>query len=291
MASIAHKLKESAKNILGLNKKVYSADKQYNLVVSDKGRFDRKIAVVTGGTGAIGKATCMRLLAEGCTVYISGRSKEKIENLILNLPDEIKNRGSARLMVMNVSDSDSIESAFSSIIQQEGRIDILVNCAGGGARERARPLYDQEVDVIDEILQTNLRGSILCARMASKIMKKNNYGKIVNISSSIGVNGMERCVDYSASKSGMFGFTKSLAKELGRFGINVNCVTPGSIVRGDYSIDEAEYIKETNYLHSIGTLEDVANVIVFMVSDEAKFITGQNIIVDGGRTLGIKGGG
>lgn len=289
MPSLKNVLKEALKSALGMNKKVYTADKQYTLVVSEEGKFKGKVAVITGGTGAIGKATCMKLLGEGCKVYVAGRTEDKIQAIIDTIPNEIKNRGFVEKLRLDVSDAVTIEKAFEKVRTESGKIDILVNCAGGGARERALPLYQQDVSVIDEILVTNLRGSILCARSAARYMIEKKYGKIVNISSSIGINGMEKCVDYSASKSGMFGFTKSLAKEIGIHGINVNCVSPGSIKRGEFSILEAEHLKESNYLNTVGTVEDIANVIAFMVSDESKFMTGQNVVVDGGRTLGIKG--
>lgn len=289
MSSFKYKLKENLKSVLGFNKKVYTADKQYTLVVGEHMPFQNRVAVVTGGAGAIGKATCIKLMAEGAIVYVAGRTEKKIDNTIAEFGGIVKNRGMAKKMVLDVTDENSIEKEFKKVIEEEGKIDILINCAGGGARGNAKYLYEQDISVIDEVLNSNLRGSILCARAVSQSMITNKYGKIINLSSSIGVNGFEKCVDYSAAKSGMLGFTKSLAKELGKYNINVNCVTPGSIRRGGFSILDAEQQKETNYLCTIGTLQDIANVIVFMVSDESRFITGQNIIVDGGRTLGMKG--
>lgn len=289
MSSIKTKIKEYLKSILGFNKAVYTADKQYTLAVSMEMPFQGRVAVITGGAGAIGKATAAKLMAEGAMVYIVGRTAEKLDKTVDELNEVIKERGTVKRMVVDVTDHLSIEDGFQRIYDIEGRVDILVNCAGGGARGNAKYLYEQDVSVIDEVLNGNLRGSILCARAVAPIMMRQRYGKIINLSSSIGMNGLERCVDYSSAKSGMFGFTKSLAKELGPYSVNVNCVTPGSIRRGEFSIIEAENQKDTNYLQSIGTLQDIANVIVFMVSDESKFITGQNIVVDGGRTLGMKG--
>lgn len=288
MSSFKYKIKEHIKSVLGFNKKVYSADKQYTLVVSDDMRFAGKIAIVTGGAGAIGKATCIRLVAEGATVYIAGRTEAKLDATIEDINQIVAERGHARKLVVDVCDYDSIHQAFQKVIEVEGKIDILINCAGGGARNKAKRLFEQDVEVIDDVLNGNLRGSILCAKEVAKPMMDNNYGKIVNLSSTIGMNGMERCVDYSAAKAGMLGLTKALAKELGAYGVNVNCVTPGSIQRGEYTLLEAERLKGTNYLNAIGTLEDIANAIVFLVSEESKFITGQNLIVDGGRILAMK---
>lgn len=286
--AISLSIKEIIKNVLGLNRKVYSSKKEYRISVEEKMRFKDKVAIVTGGSGAIGRATAAKLMAEGAIVYIAGRNENRLNSIIEELNDAIKNRGLIKKMVLDVSDSESIENEFDSVIRKEGKVDILINCAGGGARDRAKFLVEQDVDVIDEVLNTNLRGSILCARAVARNMMNNGYGKIVNISSSIGISGLEKCVDYSSAKSGMFGMTKSLAKELGKYNINVNCVTPGSIIRGDYSILEEERQKNTNYLNKVASMEDVANVILFMSSNESDFITGQNIVVDGGRTLGMK---
>lgn len=284
-----NRLKKVVQSKLGYFDKVYTADKLYTLNITDSGRFEGKVAVVTGGAGAIGKATCKRLYAEGATVYLAGRTNDTIQAAIAELEKMKGAAGNAKGMVMDVCNYESVREAFSIVLSNEGRIDILVNCAGGGARGNAKPLAEQDVDTIDSILNSNLRGSILCAKCVCESMQKQNYGKIVNLSSSIGMNGFGTCVEYSASKSGMLGFTRSLAKEMGKYGVNVNCVAPGSIQRGDFSMLEAEALRETNYLHTVGTLEDIANVICFMVSDESKFITGQNIVVDGGRTLALKG--
>jgi len=289
MSSLKHKIKEQIKSILGFNNKIYTADKQYMLVVSEDIKFKGRIAIVTGGAGAIGKATSIKLMAEGAIVYIAGRNENTIEQTIQEIQKIVVSRGKVKKLVVDVCDAESIDRAFSSVIANEGRVDILINCAGGGARRKAKLLSEQSIEVIDDVLNSNLRGSILCSKVVSKSMMEHRFGKIVNLSSSIGINGLERCVDYSAAKAGMLGLTKSLAKELGGYGINVNCVTPGSIQRGGYTLLEAEHLKDTNYLNTIGTLEDIANVIVFLVSDESKFITGQNLIVDGGRTLGLKG--
>lgn len=289
MSSLKYKLKEGIKSILGLNKKVYTAEKQYTLCVGEIMPFKEKIAVVTGGAGAIGKATCFRLMAEGATVYVAGRTESKIDQAIAELNSAIHNRGICKKMVVDVANANSIQTEFDKVLKYEGHIDILINCAGGGARGNAKLLHEQDIAIIDDVLSSNLRGSILCARAVAGSMIDHRYGKIINLSSSIGINGFEKCVDYSAAKAGMIGLTKSLAKELGKYGVNVNCVTPGAIRRGDFTILDAEQQKDTNYLGTIGTLEDIANVIVFMASDESKFITGQNIIVDGGRTLGMKG--
>ena len=150
-------------------------------------------------------------------------------------------------------------------------------------------LSEQNVGVIDEVLDTNLRGTILCTRKAAQFMISNKQGKIVIISSAVGVQGKAKYSEYAAAKSGMIDFMKSMALELGTYNINANCVTPGFIQRGEYDDSQLEYLKKHNALHEVGSMEDVACAVAFMVSNKAGFITGQNLCLDGGRTLGLMG--
>lgn len=265
---------------------VYSATKEYTIVVSNEPKLKGKTAVVTGGNGAIGRAVCFKLAAEGAKVYVSGRNSEKVNNVV----EEIRSKGLlAEPMIMDVSDANSIENAFNTTFENE-KLDILINCAGGGAREKASSLDKLPIEVIDDILNTNLRGTILCSRKALQIMIKNNTkGKILIISSAVGVGGMKNYSEYGAAKAGDVGFMKSLALEAGQYGITVNCLSPGKVERGDLTQQHIDYIKGTNCLKSFCTMEDIANPVCFMVSDGARFITGQNICVDGGRTLGLYG--
>lgn len=266
---------------------IYStATKSYIISTESSSEFCNKVAVVTGGSGAIGRAICFRLAAAGATVYVSGRTEASVMKIV----NEMREFGlKAEKFVLDVSNAHSIESTFNSVFSNGMRLDILVNCAGGGARGDADELAEQKLEVIDSVLNSNLRGTMLVTRQAAKYMTKQYSGKIVIISSAVGVQGKAKYSEYAAAKAGLFGFTKSMALELGRYGINVNCVTPGFIQRGEYSDRTEEWLKTTNCLHAIGTLEDVANAVYFMVSDDSKFITGQNLIVDGGRTLGLYG--
>lgn len=267
-------------------KTVYSATKPYELKISQTPELKDQIAVVTGGSGAIGRAICIRLSSMGAKVYVVSRS----ESSAMKVVDEIRQLGlKAEPLVFNVADDASIETAFDLVKDIEGRLDILVCCAGGGSREAMASLSNQSVSVIDEILNTNLRGAILCTRKAAQIMKPQISGKIVLISSAVGIQGLANYSEYGAAKSGMFGFVKSVALELGSYNINVNCVSPGFIQRGEYDNNQLEWLKKTNPMHKVGALEDVANAVAFMASEQAGFITGQNLCVDGGRTLGLFG--
>ena len=269
---------------------VHTNVKPYEIRLVSEGRLRGRNAVVTGGSGAIGRAVCFRLAAGGADVWVSGRSESKVMKVV----DEIRRHDGLKAypFVLDVKDADAIAETFAGTFTEKP-LDIIVNCAGGDSGMIAgsphKPLPEQSVEVIDEILNTNLRGAMLCTREAVRYMREG--GRVILISSSAGVGGKACSSEYSAAKSGLFGFLKSMAMELGSRGITVNCVSPGMIARGEFTEASAESTwRKANWLHKVGTLEDVANTVNFLVSDEAVFITGQNIGVDGGRTLGLCGG-
>ncbi len=263
---------------------VYKTTPNYILDTEDK-PMRGKNAVVTGGNGAIGGAVCMLLAAKGANVYVSGRNGGKVEKTV----GKMRNMGlSAYPMVMNVSDENSIESVFKETFADKS-LDILVCCAGGGSRENMSSLTEQRVDIIDEILNVNLRGTMLCTKGALKKMINQNSGKIVILSSAVGIQGKANYSEYAAAKAGLLGFVKSMALETGKNNININCVTPGFIQRSDYDEQSKKWLCASNCLNKVGTLEDIAEAVCFLASDKAGFITGQNLVVDGGRTLGLYG--
>ena len=171
-----------------------------------------------------------------------------------------------------------------TVLDECGNIDILVNNAGGSARGECSLFHQSKDQVVQRILEINLMGPIYCIRAVVEHMVQKQAGKIINLGSIVGVQGLPKCADYSAAKGGIIAFTKSLAMELGEFGINVNCVSPGLVPRPD---QDAEAMRSTNYLNAICSPDDVANVVRFLATDEAKFVTGQNYVVDGGRSLGL----
>lgn len=268
-----------------LNKRTaYSMEKEY--VISSKKRFQQKIALVTGASGAIGGAIAWRLAIEGAVVYLGGRNQSKLNEVAQKMQEQGL---SVKPCVIDVNENKSIEQAVDKIMQDENRIDILVNCAGGSTRNKCANLVDQSVEMIDEMLDTNLRGSMLCTRAVGKHMVKTGKGKIVNIASVIGEHGKPQFSDYAASKAGIIGYTKSVAQEMGPMGINVNCVSPGFIQRGQFSENQLPYLLKSNFMNKVGCSEDVASAVAFLASNEADFITGQNLCVDGGRSLGLHG--
>lgn len=258
----------------------------YVIKLITKGRFAGQIVVVTGGSGAIGRSICCRFALEGATVYVGGFTKEKIDLVV----EEIKGfGGDAFACHFNVRDAESVRQCFDQVISDHKRIDVLVTSAGGSAREKHRYIHEQKVDVIQDVIELNLLGSMLCTRQVGKYMTAQESGKIILLSSTVGIGGKVGFSDYSAAKGGIIAYTRSLAMELGSSGINVNCVTPGIVQRDSISCEQLEKIRRTNCFNAYGMPEDISNMVAFLASDEASFITGQNFIVDGGRSLGLKG--
>ena len=207
-----------------------------------------------------------------------------------SVADEIKSYGLlAEPTVLNVLDNEAIEKTVHSIAaENNGHIDILVNSAGGSARDHARKVAEQSVEVIDNVLNINLRGAMLCSRAVAPYMIAQESGRIINITSVIGLQGKAGYSEYAASKGGSIAFIKSLAQELGRFNITVNGVAPGIVQRGEVTEDMKQSLTRTNWMGTYGKPEDISAVVNFLCKEEASFITGQNIAVDGGRSLGLK---
>lgn len=238
----------------------------------------QKKAVVTGGTGGIGQAICRRLSADGYHVIINYfNSKEKAEKLA----EEI----SGRAVKFDVSDIDSVKSAFDDIIKSENRIDLLVNNAGISEIDLFTTISREKSD---RIININLGGTLNCSRMILPSMIRNKSGSIVNISSMWGQVGASCEVDYSASKAGIIGLTKALAKEVAPSGIRVNCVSPGFIMtemNSRFTDEELDNIKEEIPLGIFGTPEHVADAVAFLASNHAEYITGQVLAVNGGMVI------
>lgn len=264
----------------------FRVTRPYIIKVDEHDELKGKVAIITGGSGAIGRACAFRLAAEGAKVYVCGSRPTSAQPIVDEITTACKN---AVAIQLNVLDAKSIQKTFEKIAaENNGHIDILVNSAGGSARGKANNVVDQSVEVFDDILNINLRGAMICAKEAAKYMISNKYGRIINITSVIGLQGKAGYSEYAASKGGSIAFVKSLAQELGRYGITVNGVAPGIVQRGEVTMDAMERLGRTNWMGTYGKPEDISAVVNFLCKDEASFITGQNIATDGGRSLGLK---
>ena len=242
--------------------------------------FTGKTAVVTGGSRGLGRAVCLKLGKEGANIVFSYAGNEKAAEETLG---ELNALGCKAIAVQgNVADAAAVKTVMDTAIQEFGRIDILVNNAG---ITRDGLLMMMKEDDFDAVIDTNLKGTFLCMKAVSRMMLKQKYGRIVNLSSVVGIHGNAGQVNYAASKAGVIGMTKSLAKELAPRGVTVNAVAPGFITTDmTASIPEAA---KTALLAGIpmtrlGAPEDVANAVAFLASDEAGYLTGQVLGVDGG---------
>jgi NAD(P)-dependent dehydrogenase (short-subunit alcohol dehydrogenase family) len=245
--------------------------------------LENKVAIVTGAAGYIGSTTAKRLAADGAIVVVTDVNGDLARTVAGGITAA---GGQAMAIETDVRSTASVAAMVAQVIAQHGRVDILVNVAGGSARERASTVHGSREEVIREILEVNLFGVIFCCRAVIGHMLAQGGGRIVSVASALALQGQRGHADYAAAKGGVIAFSKTLAMEVGPDNIHVNCVSPGLVPRPGTPVD---YIPATNYLGRIAPPESVANVIAFLVSDEADFIVGQNYIVDGGWSLGLKG--
>lgn len=242
--------------------------------------LEGKVAVVTGGSRGIGRAICIRLASMGALVFVNYVSRssaaEETQEIIQ------KAGGKAEIIGFDVAEASAVQAAFKKIIADAGSVDILVNNAGitrDGLMARMK-----ESDW-EDVMDTNLKGSFLCAKAAARVMMKKKWGRIVNISSVSGVAGNPGQVNYSAAKAGLIGLTKSMAREYASRSITVNSVAPGYIeTEMTDLLDEKvqEQIKGEIPLGTFGKTEDVAGAVAFLASEDGSYITGQTLHVNGG---------
>ena len=250
-------------------------------------RFDSKVAVVTGASRGIGRATALALAREGCAVVVNyNENQAKAQGVV----DAIRDRKSRAIAVKcDVSIRNEVEALFKTTINEFTKVDILVNNAGFMATP---PFMETTDEIWDKNLNVNLKGVFLCTQIAAKYMIPRKYGKVVNVSSNSGI-GTAGWGDaaYGSAKAGVIQLTKHTALELGQYGINVNCIAPGAtdtdLLKGNKTDQQyAEFIdgrKKITSLGIIGKPEDIANVVLFFASDESRFVTGRTLLVDGGR--------
>ena len=242
-----------------------------------------KCAVITGASRGIGKAIAIKFAKEGANVVLNYRNSEKEA---LELKTELDKLGSNTLIIKaDVSKFDEAEHLIKEAKNAFGRVDILVNNAGITKDTLIMRMKEED---FDDVIDINLKGSFNCLRAISPIMVKQKEGKIINMSSVVGVVGNAGQVNYSASKAGLIGMTKSLAKEIGSKNINVNAIAPGFIdtdMTKVLSDEQKKNIISGVPLKRLGQVQDIANLAVFLASEKSNYITGQVIHVDGGMAM------
>ena len=242
-----------------------------------------KVVVVTGSSRGIGAGIAKVLAAQGAKVIVNYRSSPAEAN---EVAAAIKAAGGeATVIQADVGSSDEAQRLIKESIDTYGQIDILVNNAGTTRDKLIMTMKDEDWD---EVLQTNLSSVYYCSKAVIRPMMKKRNGRIINITSVVGLAGQAGQTNYAASKAGIIGFTKSLAKEVGSRNITVNAVAPGFIPTALTNVLPEEHSKsiiENTPLGRMGTLEDVALAVLFLASDEAAFITGQVLTVDGGLVM------
>lgn len=243
--------------------------------------MDKKIAIVTGSARGIGKSIALKLANENAKVLLVDASDG-----VNNTAEEFLSLGlDAQSYRLDITDAKAVEEFFADVFKQYGKIDIVVNNAG--ITKDGLMLRMSEEDW-DAVLNVNLKGSFLFCKFAGKYMMKKRTGKIVNVASIVGVMGNAGQANYASSKAGVIGLTKSVAKELAGRGITCNAIAPG-FIQTKMTDELTPEVKE-NYLSNIplkrfGTTEEVAEVIKFLVSDSANYITGQVLHIDGGLVM------
>ncbi|MDG5467077.1 3-oxoacyl-[acyl-carrier-protein] reductase [Deltaproteobacteria bacterium IMCC39524] len=238
-----------------------------------------KVAIVTGASRGIGRAIALALASQGAKVVASARNAEALAKLA----EEIKNQGGDALAVVgDVALEDDANNLVKQAVEAYGQVDVFINNAG---ITRDGLLLRMKNDDWDAVLDTNLKGAFLCTRAVAKVMSKQRSGRIINISSVVGEMGNAGQANYCASKAGLLGLTKSVARELARRNVTVNAITPGFItteMTEDMTEKAQEAMTEQIPLGRPGSAEDVANAVIFLASDQSAYITGQVLGVNGG---------
>ncbi len=241
------------------------------------------VAFVTGASQGIGRACAVKLAARGATVAVAARNQEKLNELVREI-ETIGGKGAT--FPLDVTDEEQIKSAIKSAIAQFEKIDILVNNAGV---TRDQLIMRMKRADWDAVLQTNLTSAYLCTQAVSSSMLKQRWGRIINIASVFGQMGQAGQANYSASKAGLIGFTMAVARELGSRNITCNAIAPGFIETAMTEVLGEEFKQNAAKqipLGRVGTVEDVANAVAFLASDEASYITGHVLNVNGGMLMG-----
>ncbi|TWU43864.1 3-oxoacyl-[acyl-carrier-protein] reductase FabG [Novipirellula aureliae] len=240
-----------------------------------------QVAIVTGASQGLGKAVAVALGQNGAHVVCCARNAEKLAATVSEIEAA---GGSAEALSVDVTDRQAAADAIKDTHKKHGRLDILVNNAGITRDKLMRGMSDEEWD---DVIATNLTSCFVCCRAAAGVMRKAKYGRIINMASISGLIGNPGQANYSASKAGMIGMTRTMSKELVNRGVTVNAVAPGFIASemtqelGDVVLEE---VKKRIPAKRVGEPEDVAAAVLFLASKDAGYVSGQTIVVDGGMT-------
>jgi 3-oxoacyl-[acyl-carrier protein] reductase len=242
-------------------------------------RFDGRVALVTGASRGIGEAIARRLAGEGAIVLAAARSTSVLDRVVADIS---KSGGRARVLELDVSEPSSIEAAMKSALEEHGQIDVLVNNAGIAEDNL---ILRMSRDAWDRVLMTNLTGAFLLIQAVVKGMVRRRYGRIVNVTSVVGLMGNAGQANYAAAKAGLVGLTRSVARELGSRNITCNAVAPGFIATAmtDRMTEASrEALSGQIPLQRLGAPDDVAGAVAFLASEDAAYVTGAVLNVSGG---------
>ena len=250
-----------------------------------EGRLSGRIAVVTGAANGIGRASALRLAREGADLAVVDREGEALHAV----GRAIEELGRPALAITaDWTDAVAVREAFAAIRRRFGRIDILFNNVGQSARERASEFHLSEEETWRFVIEVSLLTTMRASRLAVEEMRARKSGRIVNMSTESAFYGDVGFVDYAAAKMGVVGFTRSLARELAPYQINVNAVCPGAIrtrAHDRLPVEVIDRVRTSVPMGYVAEPEDVAGVVAFLASDDARYITGQSILIDGGRWM------
>jgi NAD(P)-dependent dehydrogenase (short-subunit alcohol dehydrogenase family) len=251
----------------------------------DHRALSSKVAVVTGGASGIGLATARQLAQAGANVALfdfDGNTPQRASEIVQETGRQVL------AVPLDCTNRDHVASAFRRVREHFGPVDILVNNVGQSARERMTDFVHANLDMLDLLLAVNLKSCILCSHQVAPEMQSRRSGKIINITSESAVNGSLRSWDYGAAKAGIIGFTRAIARELAPFGINVNAIGPGATRTGAIDKMQKGFIDRIVADIPMGRMaepEDIAHAVVFFASEQAGFITGQTLLVNGGHWM------
>jgi NAD(P)-dependent dehydrogenase (short-subunit alcohol dehydrogenase family) len=246
-------------------------------------RLKDRIALITGGGSGIGEATALRFAREGAKIAICDVDEDSANRVAQSIKEA---GGESMVITADVSNRSDVEAMVSRVVEHFGRVDILVNNAGINRDAFVKKMTEEQWD---DVIRINLKGTFLCAQAAFGVMSQQKYGKIIN-TASIGAVGNIGQANYAASKCGVIGFTKTLALEGARYNINVNCVAPGATktpMTGKLPEKMVDMITAKIPFGRWAEPDDIASAHVFFASDEAGYVTGQVLFVDGGITTGL----